>query len=181
MPNCPWREPYFSPPLSHISPLTDLICVIFIWIVYISLKNTIATKMGQNGAVLGQMPHFGPFPLKKISKRDAKKGGKSALTKYTFQNSGWFSIIKEVLLSCFGMKRGPGWGVVACNVKTQCQNLNCISVQTTGVVLLAPNFINHLVISYKHYLHQKSHMSGHLLSWPPLTLWCVFAYFFSCL
>jgi hypothetical protein len=55
--------------------------------------------MGQNGAVLGQMPHFGPFPLKKISKRDAKKGGKSALTKYTFQNSGWFS---------FGMKRGPG-------------------------------------------------------------------------
>jgi len=64
--------------------------------------------MGQNGAVLGRMPHFGPFPLKKISKRDAKKGGKSALTKYTFQNSGWFSIIKEVLLSCFGMKRGPG-------------------------------------------------------------------------
>ena len=66
------------------------------------------------------------------------------------------------------MKRGPGWGVVACNVKTQCQNLNCISVQTTGVVLLAPNFINHLVISYKHYLHQKSHISGHLLRWPPL-------------
>jgi len=63
--------------------------------------------MGQNGAVLGQMPHFGPFPLKKISKRGAKKGGKSALTKYTFQNSGWFGIIKEVLLSCFGMKRGP--------------------------------------------------------------------------
>jgi hypothetical protein len=51
--------------------------------------------MGQNGAVLGQLPHFGPilahfgpFSLKKISKRGAKKGGKSALTKYTFQNSG---------------------------------------------------------------------------------------------
>jgi hypothetical protein len=27
-------------------------------------KNSIATKMGQNGAVLGQIPHFGPFPLK---------------------------------------------------------------------------------------------------------------------
>ena len=29
--------------------------------------------MGQNGAVLGQIPHFGPFPLEKISKRGAKK------------------------------------------------------------------------------------------------------------
>jgi hypothetical protein len=29
--------------------------------------------MGQNGAVLGQIPYFGPFPLKKISKRGAKK------------------------------------------------------------------------------------------------------------
>jgi hypothetical protein len=42
--------------------------------------------------------------------------------------------------------------------------LYCISVQTTGVVLLAPNFMNHLVISFKHDLHQKSHISGHLLS-----------------
>jgi hypothetical protein len=30
--SCPQREPYFSPPLSHISPPTDLIYVIFIWI-----------------------------------------------------------------------------------------------------------------------------------------------------
>ena len=29
--------------------------------------------MGQNGAVLGQAPHFGPSPLKKISKRGARK------------------------------------------------------------------------------------------------------------
>ena len=29
--------------------------------------------MGQNGAVNGQIPHFGPFPFKKISKRGAKK------------------------------------------------------------------------------------------------------------
>ena len=29
--------------------------------------------MGQNGAVLGQIPHFGPFPFKKFSKRGAKK------------------------------------------------------------------------------------------------------------
>jgi len=31
--------------------------------------------MGQIGAVLGQIPHFGPFPLKKISKRGAIKVG----------------------------------------------------------------------------------------------------------
>ena len=29
--------------------------------------------MGQNGAAFGQLPHVGPFPLEKISKRGAKK------------------------------------------------------------------------------------------------------------
>ena len=87
-----------------------------------------------------------PFwPLKKINKRGAIK----------VQNPGWYGIIKEVLLSCFGMQRGPGWGVVACNVVTQCQNSNWISVPTTGVILLAPNFMNHLVISLKHYSIKK--------------------------
>jgi hypothetical protein len=64
------------------------------------------------------------------------------------------------------MKRDPGWGVVACNVETlpKFEILDCISVQTTGVVLLAPNFMNHLVISFKHDLHQNCHISGHLLS-----------------
>ena len=62
------------------------------------------------------------------------------------------------------MKRGPAWGVVACYVETQCQNLYWISVQTTGVVLLVPNFINHLVISFKHDMRQKNHIPGHLLS-----------------
>ena len=148
--NCPQREPYFSPSFSHISPPTDLICVSFVWIIYIPIKNTVATKLGQNKAVLGQIPHFGPFPLEKISTRGCQKGGNSTFTKYTFQTLGWFGIIKEFLLSCFGIKGGPGWGVVACNVETQCQNLNWISVPTTGMVLLAPNFMNHLVISFKH-------------------------------
>ena len=31
--------------------------------------------MGRNGAVVGQVPHFGPLYFKKISKRGAKKGG----------------------------------------------------------------------------------------------------------
>ena len=30
---CLRREPYFSPPISHFSPPTDLICVIIVWIV----------------------------------------------------------------------------------------------------------------------------------------------------
>ena len=29
--------------------------------------------MGQNGAVLGQTPHFGPFPLKKTAKGVPKR------------------------------------------------------------------------------------------------------------
>jgi len=121
--------------------------------------------MEWNDLIVGQKLHFGPFALKKMG---CQKGGKPTFTKSAFQNPGWYGIIKEVLLSCFGMKRGPGWGVVACNVETQGQNLNWISVPTTGLVLLAPNFMNHLVISFKHDLHQKSHISGHLLCWPPL-------------
>ena len=94
--------------------------------------------MGQNGAVLGQIPQFGPFPFEKIRKKGCQKSGKSTFTKYTFQTLERFGIIKKVLLSCFGMKRGPDWDVVACYVETQCQNLNWISVQTTGVVLFGP-------------------------------------------
>ena len=41
--------------------------------------------MGQNGAVVGQVPHFGPFSLDKISKRGAKKVGKPSSTKSGFQ------------------------------------------------------------------------------------------------
>jgi len=41
-------------------------------------------------------------------------------------------------------------------VETQCQKLNCISVQTTGVVLLAPNIMNHIVISNMICIKKKS-------------------------
>jgi hypothetical protein len=33
---------------------------------------------------------------------------------------------------------------------------------------LIPNFVDHLVMFIKHGLHQKSHISGHLLRQPPL-------------
>jgi len=45
--------------------------------------------------------------------------------------------------------------------------------QTTGVVRLTPNFVDPklcgpLVMFINHGLHQKSHVSGHLLRRPPL-------------
>ena len=94
------------------------------------------------------------FPKRKSTKGVPKRW-KINLHQICFKNPGLFGIIKEVLLSSFGMKRGPAWGVVACYVEIQCQNLNWISVQSTGVVLLAPNFMNHLVISFKHDFYQK--------------------------
>ena len=113
-----------------------------------------------------------PISLGANQHKGCQKDKKSNFTKSTFQTPGWFGIIKEVFLSCFGMKTGPAWGVVACYVETQCQNLNWISVQTTGVVLLSPNFMSHLVKSFKHDLYQKSHISGHLLCCPPLQNYC---------
>ena len=98
---------------------------------------------------------FWPSSLDENRQKGCQKGGKPTFTKSAFQNPGGFGIFKEVLLSCFGMKRGPAWGAVACYVKTQCQKLNWISVQTTGVVLLAPNFMKHLVMLFKHELHRK--------------------------
>ena len=120
--------------------------------------------MGQNGAVIGQIPHFGPFPFEKICIRGAKKGGKPSSTKSGFQHLKRFLVIKEVLLLCFEVKRGPGWGVVAQNVNSQCQNLNGDSAQTTGGAHLAPNFGNHLVMLFDYGLHQKRNIPGPLLS-----------------
>ena len=76
----------------------------------------------------------------------------------------------------FWDEKGPwlGRGGLYCGI--QCQNLNWISVPTTGLVLLAPNFVNHLVISFKHDLHQNSHITGHLLSWPPVVLYAYFVF-----
>ena len=44
--------------------------------------------------------------------------------------------------------------------------------QNTGVVQLTPNFVDHLAMFIKHGLHQKSHISGHLLRLPPLVFLC---------
>ena len=50
---------------------------------------------------------FWPISLKKISKKGAKKGGIPSSTKSGFQHPERFLIIKEVLLSCFEVKRDP--------------------------------------------------------------------------
>jgi hypothetical protein len=73
MPGKPRRAPHFSPPICHISPPTDPSFVIFTGIVYILIKNGIATKIRQNEAVFGQVPHFGPFPFKKAAKGVPKR------------------------------------------------------------------------------------------------------------
>ena len=73
---CPRREPYFSPSFSHISPPNDLICVIFIWIVYISIKIFLQQKWGKTEQHLARHPILAYFPtisLREISKRGAKK------------------------------------------------------------------------------------------------------------
>jgi len=38
-----------------------------------------------------------------------------------------------------------------------------------------PNLMNHLVLSFKHDLYQKSHISGHLLRRPPLRIHSIYA------
>ena len=49
---------------------------------------------------------FWPISLKENQQKRCQKGGKPTFTKSAFQNPGWFVIIKEFLLYCFGMKRG---------------------------------------------------------------------------
>jgi hypothetical protein len=71
------------------------------------IKNIIATKMGRNGAV-ARYRILVHFPKKKSAKRGAKKGGIPSSTKFGFQHPRRFFIIKEVLLSCFEVKRDPG-------------------------------------------------------------------------
>jgi len=100
---------------------------------------------------------FWPISLKENQQKGCLKGGKSTF-KYTCQTPGWFGIIKEVILSCFGMKGGPGWGVVACNVELSAK---------FWTVFLSPNFMNHLVITFAS---KKSHFrtSAHPLLVDPL-------------
>jgi len=121
--------------------------------------------MGQNGAAFGQLPHFGPFPLEKISKRGAKKveNQPSTFTKYTFQTSRWFGIKKEVLPSCLGWKEalvGEWWPKMW---KLSAKIWTGIPPRPLG-----SNFVDHLVMFIKHSLHQKGHIPGHLLRRPPL-------------
>ena len=63
--------------------------------------------MRQNVAVVGQVPHFGPFP-EKNQQKGYQKGWKTKFHQIRFQHVKRFLIIKKVLLSCFELKRGPG-------------------------------------------------------------------------
>jgi len=117
--------------------------------------------MGQNGAVVGQVPHFGPFPLEKISKRGTKKGGKPSSTKSSFQHPKRFLILKEVLLSHFEVKEALD---LAWWLNTLIFSANKYSAQTTGGIRLPANFMKHQIMLFEHDLHRKRNISRHLLS-----------------
>jgi hypothetical protein len=48
------------------------------------MENIIATKMERNGAIVGQVPHFGPFPIK--SAKGVPKRWKISLHQIYFSN-----------------------------------------------------------------------------------------------
>jgi len=58
------------------------------------------------------------FPKRNLTKGEPKRW-KTNLHQICFLKPR-IGTIQEVLLSCFGMKRGLAWGVVACIVETQC-------------------------------------------------------------
>ena len=64
--------PLFTTNLSYLTTNWPDLCH-FVWTVYILIKNSIATNMGRNGAVVGQVPHFGPFPFQKSAKGVPKR------------------------------------------------------------------------------------------------------------
>jgi len=57
--------------------------------------------MGQNGSVVGQVPHFGPFPLKN------KQKGLKEVSKRV-ENQVRFSACQTKNYSCRVLKKGPG-------------------------------------------------------------------------
>ena len=138
MSNFPRRGPYFPVPICHISPPTTPILVIF----YIDVVLKRPSSWSNTP--------LGPISLRENQEKGCQKGEKNNLHRIYFLKARLVPCDEqEVLLSCFGVKRGPGWAAVACNVGTQCQNLNWISAQTTGVVRLSPNFVDHLVMLFK--------------------------------
>jgi len=79
--------------------------------------------MGQNGAVLGEIPHFGPFPKEKQQK-GCQNGWKTRFHQI------WFSALQMtpyyVRSTCvvFSRFKKALVRVLALTVKSQCQNLN---------------------------------------------------------
>ena len=79
------RRPYFSPLFSHISPPTDLICVILIWIIYISIKISLQQKWGKTEQYLARYPNLAHFPLRKSAKGVPKRWKANRHQVYSFK------------------------------------------------------------------------------------------------
>ena len=67
------REPYRSPPFSHISPPTNLICVVLYESSTSYIIIPLQQKWGKTEQYLARYPILAHFPYKKVSKRGAKK------------------------------------------------------------------------------------------------------------
>jgi len=79
MPNCPRREPHFSPPICHISPPTDPICVIF----YInSLHSNKEYHCNKNGAKQSSSWPGTPFRTISLGNNQQKECQKKWKTKF---------------------------------------------------------------------------------------------------
>ena len=126
--------------------------------------------MGWNGPVVGQIPHFGPFSLQKISERGAKEVENQVPPNPVFSTPTNLESYKKHTYRVLGWKKGlvRVWWV---RLKFLCQNLSWDSAQATGVVRLTPNFVDQLVMLIKYGLRQKIYISGHLLRRPPLWFW----------
>ena len=113
--------------------------------------------MRRNDPVVGQIFHFGPFPLETAAK-GAPKRWKTNLHQICFSKLRmiWYHKGSPPVLFWDENRSCLGRGGLSCGNSVPKFELD--SVQMARVVLLAPSFMNHLVISFKHDLYQKSHI-----------------------
>jgi len=126
--------------------------------------------MGRTRAVVGQVPHFGP-PLEKISKRGAKNGGIPSFTKSGFQHPKWFLIIKKYSYRVLRWKEtlDRAWWLITFILSAK-KWTDILPRPLRGSVWPQTLWTIYLCYLFIYGVHQKSHISKHLLSWPPLII-----------
>ena len=152
MPNCPRREPYISPPFSHISPPTDLISVIII--ILLHLSKYYCNKIGAKQSSTWPDTPFWPISLIRKSAKGVPKRWKINLHQIFFSNPRMIWYHKRSPLVLFWDEKRPwlGRGGLWCGNSVPKFELYFCPDHWGGP--FGPNFINHLITSFK-YLHKK--------------------------